>query len=311
MYDPDISAIIRKAFMGLHDDAKAAGSFLGESITNWIQSVYNIESPEDAFTNPDAFPLFLLPWYAETSLNPELNKDFQYDLIYSTSNGYYYIRFIDNLMDGHSMEDLSILPILSFFSINFHKPYYKYFDNGHPFWKYFNSVWLQSAEASILDAQFKDIDKEFFVEVSARKTCAVKIPVAAVFYYYESPKQINLWEQFINLFGCWHQMWDDIRDFPKDERDANQTYFLSEANRRKKPDEFVIDWVIREGHDWGMKILDGWMVEMEELVIQLNSPKLIEYINDRRATFSKQKMKAEQVLKHMEEMLTSLKGKPE
>jgi hypothetical protein len=308
MYDPEHSAIISEAFSRMHDHARAAGSYLGERIIQWIQGVYPTGRPEDAFLNPDSFPVFLLPWYAESSLHPEPNEIFQSDLVYSTLNGYYYIRLIDNLMDGHDTEDLSVLPILNFFSTNFQNPYYKYFENGHPFWEYFNSVWLRSAEASLLDAQLGDIDEDLFVEVSARKTCAAKIPVAAVFFHYEHPSRIQLWERFIDLFGCWHQMSDDTRDFAKDERDDNRTYFLSEAHRRKKSDELVVDWVIREGHEWGMKTLDGWISEMEELMIELDCPKLNEYIHQRKLIFSEQQQEAGRYLMQLEEILASIKA---
>jgi hypothetical protein len=311
MYDPEHSTLISEAFLRMQHDARAAGPYLGERIISWIQSVYKTERPEEAFINPGSFPLFLLPWYAETSLNPEPDKNFQSDLVYSTASGYYYIRFMDNLMDGHGAETLLDLPILNFFSTNFHTPYYKHFTNDHAFWEYFRSVWLRSAEVNILDAQLADIDKDKFMEVSAQKTCAVKIPVAAVFFHYGYPERIKLWEQFIYTFGCWHQMWDDIMDFPKDDRDGNRTYFLSEAQRRKRPDEIIVDWVIREGHDWGMEILNAWMVEMEELVSELNNPNLKKYINQRKLAFFEQKKEADDYLKHLEEILTSLKGRLE
>ena len=137
MYKHDHKSVIRQAFLRMQDDARTSGSILGERIIDWIQAVYNTERPEDAFMNPEAFPLLLLPWYAESSINSEPDRVFQSDLVYSTLNGYYYIRFIDNLMDGHDPETLPDLPILNFFSTNFQSPYYKYFKDDHQFWKYF------------------------------------------------------------------------------------------------------------------------------------------------------------------------------
>lgn len=307
MYDPDLRTVIRKAFFLMQDDAKAGGSFLGGRIINWIQSVYKTEQPEDAFVNLESFPLFLLPWYAELTINPEPEKDFQTDLVYSTLQGYYYIRFMDNLMDGHNAQNLVDLPILNFFSMNFQAPYNKYFPDDHPFWKYFNSVWLHSAEVNIIDVQLSDIDKDLFQAVSAQKTCAVKIPVAAVFFNYDYPERIQQWEQFIDIFGRWHQMLDDIRDFPEDEREKHCTYFLSEAQRKKRPDELVVDWVIREGHDWGVKILNDWMAQMEEMATELKSPLLSKYLNYRKQTFSEQEQNSKLALLNLQEILSSLK----
>ena len=308
MYDPNISVIISNAFVRLNTEAHKIGFFFGKQINNWIQHAYGTDKPEEAFMNPSAFPILLLPWFAETSLHAEPIGAFQSDLIYSTINGYSYIRLIDNVMDGHGKQEVTFLPVLNFFHTKFQSQYLKYFRHNHSFWDYFNAVWFHSAEVTLRDTQLEEIDKDLFVEVSAQKTCAAKIPIAAVFYHYDCPECVEDWERFLDLFGCWHQMWNDIFSWVKDTRYETQTYFLSEANRSKRPGEPVIDWVIREGFNWGLEVLELWMDELELVAGDLNSSLLVGYLDDRRRTLSGQKAEALHGLKQMENLLDGLKN---
>jgi len=66
--------------------------------------------PEEYFKHPRSFPILLLPWWLEKTLHPCPDAAFQLDLVRSTINGYYYIRLIDNLMDGHATVELKLLP---------------------------------------------------------------------------------------------------------------------------------------------------------------------------------------------------------
>jgi len=307
MYDPELSAVIHAAFLRLQDRALAAGPTLGEKIVQWIHSVTKTDRPEEAFMSPGSFPMLLLPWYAERSLRPEPEPAFQTSLVYSTVNGYFYIRLIDNLMDGHGEEKLTLLPALNFFHSQFQSPYQQYFPYDHPFWEFFRATWLHSAEVTLRDAELVQIDRDLFVEVSAQKTCAARIPIAAVFMHYGQPGRLEDWLRFADLFGCWHQMWNDLFDWVKDMQHATQTYFLSEAGRGKRPDEALVDWVIREGFDWGLAILDDWMVDMQELAGELGSSQLQDYLAERQISLSEQKARIIQNLEGSEKLLAALK----
>ena len=308
MVDPRLSAIIHEAFDLLQARALEAGPTIGPRINQWIHAVTKADRPEDAFMSPASFPMLSLPWYAEQSIHPEPDPIFQTKLVYSTVNGYCYIRLIDNLMDGHGEEGLSMLPALGFFHTQFQNPYGRTFKNGHPFWEFFKTTWMHSAEVTLRDAGLVEIDRALFEDVCAQKTCAAKIPIAAVFYHYEQPDRMERWMQFVDLFGCWHQMWNDLFDWVKDTQYRTQTYFLSEARRRKRPDEPLVDWVIREGFDWGTMLLDGWMAKMQGLATELDSPPLEDYLEERKINLSNQIAGIKQAIEQSQGLLEALKN---
>jgi hypothetical protein len=307
MYDPKLSEIICAAFDRLDAAATGVGEHFSLQITAWLRDAYGTDHPEDAFKNPQAYPLLLLPWFAEKSLQSESDLAFQSDLVYSSINGYCYIRLIDNLMDGHGEIELHNLPTLSFFHTQFHSPYQRYFSYDHPFWELFQSVWMHSADVTMRDVQLPEIDRTLFEEISAQKTCAVKIPIAAVLYHNNCPEKIDNWMRLVDLFGGWHQMQDDIFDWLKDYRNDTQTYLLSEYARKKHPNELLPEWINHEGFEWGIGLLDDWMDEMQALAKSLDSHLLESYLIKRGLILSKQRDEFTEKLNEVEVMLLSFK----
>ena len=282
MYDAELRQIVTEAFSRIYLEMKQTAPFMEDQVVKWTKHVYGTPS-EEYFIHAQAFPMLLLPWWLEKTYHQSPDTLFQSDLAYSTMNGYFYIRLIDNLMDGHATVEPKLLPALNFFHTQFQSPYQRYFEHAHPFWDFFSTVWFHSAEVTMKDASLLDIDRTQFMQVTAQKTCAAKIPLAAVCFRYELADFITPWAEFVDLFGCWHQMWNDLFDWFKDlERETN-TYFLSEAKRRKLPDESIIEWVIREGFDWGIEVLQTWMNELKALARNLNSPDMVAYLAEREA----------------------------
>jgi hypothetical protein len=281
MYDQELNHVITTAFSRITSELEQSGPFLAQQVSNWMEHWSRPTPPEDAFKHPLSFPMLLLPWWLEKTLQSKPDPSFQADLVYSTVNGYYYIRLIDNLMDGHATVELKLLPALNFFHTHFQMPYQRYFQHDHPFWEYFTSIWFHSAEVTMKDANLANIDLEQFTQVTAQKTCAVKIPIAAVCYRYERPELIKAWAQFVDLFGCWHQMQNDIFDWRKDAKNQTRTYFLLEAERRKAATESVTEWVIRAGFDWGSEMLEVWMAELKAQAGDLHSADLAAYLEQR------------------------------
>lgn len=307
MYDRELSALVEGAFNRLWVEAKKSGNCLGDHIINWVRRVYPTDKPEYAFIEQGAYPLLLLPWYAERTFQPEPDPEFQSQLIYSTINGYYYIRLLDNIIDGHSANNPSLLLTLSFFHSQFQSPYTRYFGHEHPFWDCFHAIWMHSADVTMRDMELMDIDYDTFISVCAQKTSAVKIPLAAVFHCYNQPDRIAAWSRFVDLFGCWHQMGDDIVDWIKDIRQDTNTFFLSQAQNQKKPDEPVLDWVIREGFQWGMGLMDGWMDELQETARDLESPELQSYLEMRSELHANHRAENTERLKQLNKLLSGFR----
>jgi hypothetical protein len=288
MYDPELSSLIKTAISRTHTELKQATPFMASQVIPWQRQLSGTDQSEDYFTHPLAFPTILLPWWLEKTLHQPPDSAFQFDLVRSTINGYYYIRLIDNLMDGHATVELRLLPVLGFFYTQVQMAYQRHFPHDHPFWDFFTTVSFQSAEVTMQDANLADIDLVQFRQVSAQKTSGVRIPLAAVCYKYDEPELIARWAQFVDAFACWHQMHNDLFDWPKDLKHGTPTYFLSEANRRRRPTESVLHWNMTEGFDWAVEFILTWMAEARILAQELNSPDLMVYLDQREALFLKQ-----------------------
>jgi hypothetical protein len=281
LYEPALEAVIDAAFDRLDETLRAAGPTIAERVHAWMESMGGIARQQDGYKHPLSYPMLLFPWWAEKALHDPPDADRQTDLVYSTINGYYAIRLIDNLMDGHGTIELELLPTLHVFSAEFQSIYHDDFARDHAFRELFREIWYHAAEVTLRDASAGEIDREHFVQVTARKTEAVKIPIAAVCYDYGCPALYARWVELVDLFGCWHQMSNDLFDWRKDLELGTRTYFLSEAARRSVPGEPVIRWVARDGFGWAMQTLEEWMAELKEQARALGSLDLLAYLEMR------------------------------
>lgn len=284
--------LLTAALTRLQAELGEAAPYLAGQVSAWLRALARSPQPEDYFRNPIGFPLLRLPWWLEKTLRPEPDAAFQGDLIASTVSGYYFIRLLDNVMDGHPAAggvaaEAQLLPAAGFFHTQFQTPYPRYFEPGHPFWADFRRLWFDAAEATARDAGLPEISRADFQRYAARKVCAALIPLAAVCYRYERPDRLEPWARFVEAFGAWHQMWNDVFDWSKDLRHGTRTYFLSEAARRKRPDETPAVWVVREGFAWGLADLEARLAEAAALAAALDSPDLRAYL-DRRAALLRQ-----------------------
>ena len=302
IYDPQLSGIIDAAMARIQSELERAAPFMAVQVANWMQGLGQA-SPQAYFKHPLCFPMLLFPWWLESSLAPSPDAALQTDLVCSTISGYYYVRLIDNLMDGHATVELGLLPALSFFHTRFQMAYQRYFDHSHPYWALFQEMWFRSAEVTMKDASLADLDREQFEQLAAKKTCAALIPVAAVCYRYKRPDLIAPWSQFLDLFGRWHQMWNDLFTWLRDVRNQTRTYFLSEAERRKRPEEMVTEWVNREGLDWGCQVLEAWMRELVAASKEMGSEELVAYLDSRSAMLQQQRARLARDLERMMNVL--------
>jgi hypothetical protein len=286
--DQDLSWIIDDALSRLASRMEQAAPFMAQQIDRWTQELCQ-GSQGAYYKHPLGFPVLLFPWWLEKTVQRIPDTGFQADIVYSTINGYYFVRLIDNLMDGHTTRELRLLPALGFFHSQFQAPYQRYFDHRHPFWEYFERVWLQSAEVTIRDAHLTDLSWDEFLQIAAKKSCAAKIPLTAVCYRYGREDRIAPWSQFLDLFSRWHQMWNDVIGWHGDLRNGIGTLFLSEADRRRGLNESVTEWVIREGLGWGIDICRTWMDELRLLARGLNSNDLETYLQERESMLIEQK----------------------
>ena len=304
MYDSQLSNLIQSSLARLNLELTAAAPATAAEVSRWTAYLSGTARAEDYFKHPLAYPSLLLPWWFEKTLRDQPDLSFQSDLVFSTINGYYYIRLIDNLMDGNATVELRMLPVLAFFHTQFQTAYHNYFEPKHPFWSTFFSAWFHSAEVTLVDASLSEIDLNQFEQITAQKTCAAKIPLAAVSYRQNRPDLIEPWSRFVDLFGCWHQLRNDLFDWQRDEARNTRTYFLGEA-QRQQPDEPTTVWVVREGFAWAMEQLQSWMVDLKALAAQLASPDLTSYLDIREKMLEERARAAEDGFRHLAKILVA------
>jgi hypothetical protein len=258
------------------------------------------EAPE-YFLQPRTFPFLQLPWWAAKSFASELDREFMADVVYSTLNGYYYIRLLDNLMDGHDSVEMKILPATAFFHTEFQAAYQKYFDPAHPFWEVFRSAWFSASDAVTREINLDRIHESEFEQITVAKLAGARIPLAAVGFRHHAGDRLRCWEEFTLALARWSQMEDDLFDWHQDLRHGKTSYFLTEASRRKGF-ETVSAWVIREGFQLGVQNLQWELSELRRLVAPLNSPDVVRYLDSREMMLEAQKtaiLEAFQILKQV------------
>jgi hypothetical protein len=279
LLDPTLRTLTEAACHRLHADLTRAAPHLAERVAAWGLRLAQSAEAADYFTRPQGFPLLYLPWWLEQTLAPQPDLAFQRDLIYSDINGYYFIRLMDNVMDGHGTAELKLMPAMAFFHAQFHAAYFRHLSATHPFWDYFNAQWFHSAEVTALDAHLDEVDWPAFEHLAGQKVCAGKIPLAAVCYRHNQQARLPAWELFFDRLGQWHQFFNDLFDWNKDLAFGTRTYFLGEAAKRKHPRETVAEWVVRTGFEWGLQTLYTWLREIRGLAAPLGSAPLLAYLD--------------------------------
>ena len=283
--DERLSRIITQSTQRLLAELAQVAPDMSAPVCGWMNSLAGGHAPEAYFKHPLAFPTLLLPWWLEETLSRQMDLDFQADIAYSSINGYYFIRMIDNVMDGEDTVEKKLLPSLAFFHTEFQSAYQKHFAPNHPFWELYRKVWFGTAEAAIHDASIGEITLGTFERASAQKVRAAQIPVAAVCYKYGRPDLLEPWLEFVLRLGKWHQMFNDVFDWHKDSQNGNRTYFLSEAARHKAAGESELAWILREGLAQGCDNLRLWMLDAQDLADTLHSPALKAYLKERVTMF--------------------------
>jgi len=276
---------------------------MAAGIQTWMKALAGSEEPADYFLHPVAFPLMLLPWWLERQLRGQADPDFQSDLVLSNASLYYYVRLVDNVMDGHATVEPKLLPAAGYFVERFHGLYQDHFENGHPFWDYFRRTWAEFCDVTAADGQLSDIDRQTFTDLVGRKVCAAKIGVAAVCHRHARRDLLPLWDEWIDVFGCWHLFREDMFDWQQDLNLGAVTYFLSEARRQKAAGEAEVGWLARAGLDWGFAQLDGWLGHLRRMTFA--SPEVFSYLQFREKELSEHREAVRPALELIRELSRS------
>src|SRR5262249_38135402 len=162
-----------------------------------------------------------------------------------------------------------------YFHTEFQAAYARWFPPDHPFWTHFTTLWFGAAEAAVADARLPVITLRQFHDISARKVSPAKIPIIATCLLRGRLDRLPVWLHLCDRLGSIAQMTDDLFDWQEDlEHHDRTTYFLSEAERRRDPDEAVAAWVLREGFEWGVETIHAWYHELRPDVPRTGSVSL-------------------------------------
>lgn len=253
---------------------------LAEPTLRWMRELSDGQPPYRYFTHPDALPLTLLPWWLEERIAGVADRAFQADVAYSTISAYYAVRLIDDSMDGERPPPPEVMPASIVFQLEFIATYQPYFDAAHPFWDDLAAAWIGTAEMASRDAALGAPTRREFLDVAARKTIGARVPVAAVAHRHGRPELLHDWFRFLDLFGRWHQMQNDLAGWREDLVHGRRTYFLSRAPSASPT--AIAAWVVSDGLRWGTAEAEAMMEEAIAAAGSLQSRALISYLEARR-----------------------------
>jgi hypothetical protein len=288
LHDDQLQKLVTDACARIQAELNRHAPFLAEQVRGWMAQLSATGQAPDYFLQPRMFPLLRLPLWAARSFTVESDGEFLADVIYSTVNGYYYIRLLDNLMDDHGTIELKILPATAFFHTEFQATYQKYFEAAHPFWEVFRSAWFSASDAVTHEFDLERIRQAEFERITVAKLAGARIPLAAVGFRHGTGQSMQRWEQFALALARWSQMEDDLFDWHHDLRHRKTSYFLTEANKRKGFDT-VDAWVIREGFQLGLETLQRELSALRDLARPLTSPDVASYLDLRETILEDQK----------------------
>ncbi len=276
---PALNTIVRESLRRLEQDL-AACPVAGEYFWQRARELGGGIEPDNLFLHPLSTPVLLFPWWVEESIAGTSDLLLQSELAYASINLLYYVRLLDDAMDGH-YGSAKLLPALTFLHSRFQGTLQKLFPSADRFWAYFYTLIDRSTEVTVADFSLSSLSASEFLDLAAQKSCCALIPIAAVVARYGRYDCIDKWFDLWNAFSAWNQMRDDLLDWHRDLTNGTATYLLSEGQRRKMPDEDIPQWMLREGFDWARNTLDAYAHRAAALASAMGLPAMERSLGER------------------------------
>jgi hypothetical protein len=309
IFDERLRELVIQSIMRIKGRLLRLAPHSAVDLIQWIDRQSEPAAPEDCFSGLKAHFL-LVPWFLEIRIKGNIDGEFQRELVHSSVNAYYFVRLLDNITDGHSPGDLTLLPLAALFHTNFQAAYSPWFESGNPFWDYFNRLWIGMADATVRNSKIQAVSESAFIAVSSQKIAAVKIPVAAVCFRYQRPDLLAPWLHFYDSFACSHEMLDDFCDWHADLTQGRSSFLLSEASRRKHPNESIDAYMVREGLAAGYAKIELWLGEATSLANGLHSEMLESFLQYRRNQIGRFWQSIAPSLDQLKDLADVLEGQP-
>lgn len=310
--EPDTRHVLEKALSRTLEDLRLEFPAATPLVLPWLDQLSRGTGPIGRFLEPLMFPLFEPPFWVEEVSELDHDEDLQEDLAVSTLNGYYFLRLVDEVMDGHSSTEKTFLSVSAFFHTKFQSIYHRYFPPHHPFWTHFSSIWFSTNEATIAEKLSSSLAREDFFSISANKLAALKIPVIAACHRYGQGQKISSWIHFCDSLGQFFQMLDDVCDWRTDLIDGQPSFFLTEAECNRSREESTEAWVLRAGLPWAKRWLQKKMSALETSAGSLGSMRAERYLRELQTHLEEQwdlwSPGLEELSKLARELETALEG---
>ncbi len=280
IFDPKLFTLVHDGMGRIRRELARLAPANAAAMEEWMLRQSPTGIAEDTFRDLRAYFL-LIHWLLEIRIRGDVVLEFQRGLVYSSMNGYYYSRLLDDAADGHVAGADRLLPLSTVFHTNFHKIYTAWFPPDSPFWEFFERNWIGMGDATSRGFSMQDYVEADFSAVTVQKVAAVYIPTAAVCYRYGAERMLGPWLEFYDRFTHFQEMLDDLQDWHEDLAAGRQSYLLAEAMRRKQSGESVEACLMREGLRWGYSKLIMFHQMARGAATGLNSPLLEAYLQHR------------------------------
>jgi len=299
-----VAASIEKLRNRLHTELPE----LGQDVSTWMDAIAPGGEAANYLSDPLMFPIVQLPAWLLQSLTGSADAGFLSDVTYSTVSGYYHVRLMDNIQDGHATVEGKLLPAAGLLEQQFRGVYEKYFSSQHPFWEHFERFWQATSASVEKEALLREMSLDDFREIAADKYAAAKIPMAAAAFHSGHAASLPLWFRFCDELARATQLLDDLLDWQDDLRAERCTYYLSHILGCKEGHESPESYVFREGFFWGLQQLRAQTILIGDLALELNCGDLIHYLDQREATLRLQLIPIQQGLEHYRQLRQILGG---
>lgn len=240
--------------------------YLAEEVSNWQKKLVGTQSVEDFLCGESTYPALMIPWWLAHSLYGRVDINFHTNLVYAFVNGYYAMRLTS------SLENPRLSAALHFFHAKFNEMYQAYFPADHILWRFVTTTWVQYAE-SLFHGHSNDVDA---------RVALTKIAVVAVCYRHQHQSLMTPWFKLVDSFGVWEQALEELLNWQQYHQRQIKTWFLDAAAQLCQPDEATVDWIERQGIEWGFQRMEQKLDKISEEVAALNSEALLHYLADRK-----------------------------
>ena len=270
--EPDLGSILASALEHLKVHLEQDMPLLAPKVFTWLAGLSSSNQPTDRFLGELMYPIFLLPWSLEEELaDGQTNIEWQVELITSSLGGYYYIKLIDDLVDGDVSLDPQLAPAAPWFFWHFQRPYQKHFPLHHPFWHSdFPIGSFGSCDEIRWEQRGGPRTRAEFREVAVQKCSLIRLPLILVADRYSGRQRLPPWLELAEVLACLCQMLDDVTDWRSDLA-WGRSYFLTYGRAAAGGEENLPTWILTDGLRWALSEIAWWWEAVQRASEEIRS----------------------------------------